>query len=121
MSRILFIFRVSSSSIIRVLGNYYSFSSRSKLAKIVSKIPKSFVYLSYSGAKNIFRLPNISQFSQAILSKHQSLPFNHYLQILSSSKASIAPVGNGYNTSRYWEISLCGTTLIAQKPIHDNS
>ena len=36
------------------------------------------------------------------------------MQILSSSKASIAPVGNGYDTYRYWEIPLCGAALIAQ-------
>jgi len=36
------------------------------------------------------------------------------LQILLSSKASIAPVENGYDTYRYWEIPLCGAALIAQ-------
>jgi len=36
------------------------------------------------------------------------------LQILSSSKASIAPISTGYDTYRYWEIPLCGAALIAQ-------
>jgi hypothetical protein len=36
------------------------------------------------------------------------------LQILTRSKASIAPVGNGYDTYRYWEIPLCGAALITQ-------
>ena len=117
-----FISRLSPPSIIRILGNYYSFSSRSKLAKIVSKIPKSFVYLSYSGAKNVYRLPNIPILtSYPFKTSSYPLPFNYYLQILSSSKASIAPVGNGYDTYRYWEIPLCGAALIAQKSIHDNS
>jgi hypothetical protein len=64
--------RVSPPPIIRVLGNYDSFSSRTSIAKIVSKIPKSFVYLSYSGAK-IFIGYQISQFSQVILSIHQAI------------------------------------------------
>jgi len=110
-----FISRLSPPSIVRILGNYYSFSSRSKLAKIVSKIPKSFVYLSYSGAKNVYRLPNIPILtSYPFKTSSYPLPFNYYLQILSSSKASIAPVGNGYDTYRYWEIPLCGAALIAQ-------
>jgi len=110
-----FISRLSPPSIIRVLGNYSSFNSRSKLAKIVSKIPKSFVYLSYSGAKNVYRLPNIPILtSYPFITSSYPLPFNYYLQILSSSKASIAPVGNGYDTYRYWEIPLCGAALIAQ-------
>jgi hypothetical protein len=46
-----FISRLSPPSIIRVLGNYDSFNSRTSIAKIVSKIPISFVYLSYSVAK----------------------------------------------------------------------
>ena len=110
-----FISRLSPSSIVRILGNYYSFNSRSKLAKIVSKIPKSFVYLSYSGAKNVYRLPNIPILtSYPFITTSYPLSFNYYLQILSSSKASIAPVGNGYDTYRYWEIPLCGAALIAQ-------
>jgi len=107
--------RVSPPSIIRVLGNYDSFSSRTSIAKIVSKIPKSFVYLSYSGAKNIYRLPNIPILtSYPFKTSGSPLPFNYYLQILTGSKASIAPISTGYDTYRYWEIPLCGAGLIAQ-------
>jgi len=117
-----FISRLSPPSIIRVLGNYSSFNSRSKLAKIVSKIPKSFVYLSYSGARNVYRLPNIPILtSYPLNTSSYPLPFNYYLQILTGSKASIVPVGNGYDTYRYWEIPFYDAALIAQKPIHDNS
>ena len=107
--------RLSPPSIVRVLGNYDSFNSRSKLAKIVSKIPKSFVYLSYSGVKNVYRLPNIPILtSYPFNTSSYPLPFNHYLQILAGSKASIAPISTGYDTYRYWEIPLCGAALIAQ-------
>jgi hypothetical protein len=107
--------RVSPPSIIRILGNYDSFSSRTSIAKIVSEIPKSFVYLSYSGAKNIYRLPNIPILtSYPFKTSSYPLPFNHYLQILAGSKASIAPISTGYDTYRYWEIPLCGAALIAQ-------
>ncbi|MDT7885845.1 MAG: glycosyltransferase [Thermoproteota archaeon] len=107
--------RVSPPSIIRVLGNYDSFSSRTGIAKIVSKIPKSFVHLSYSGAKNIYRLPNIPILtSYPFKTSSYLLPFNYYLQILAGSKASIAPISTGYDTYRYWEIPLCGAALIAQ-------
>jgi spore maturation protein CgeB len=37
-----------------------------------------------------------------------------FRKMLTSSKVSIAPVGNSYDTYRYWEILLCRTTLIAQ-------
>jgi hypothetical protein len=88
-----FISRLSPPSIIRVLGNYDSFSSRISIAKIVSKIPKSFVYLSYSGPKNIYRLPNIPILtSYPFNTSSYLLPFNYYLQILAGSKASIAPI-----------------------------
>jgi hypothetical protein len=107
--------RLSPPSTVRVLGNYDSFNSRSKLAKIVSKIPKSFVYLSYSGTKNIYRLPNIPILtSYPFKTSSYLLPFNYYLQILAESKASIAPISTGYDTYRYWEIPLCGAALIAQ-------
>jgi hypothetical protein len=110
-----FIARLSPPSIIRVLGNYISFSFRTSIAKVVSRIPNSFVHLSYAGSKNIYRLPNIPILTNyPFKTLSGPLPFNYYLQILASSKASVAPIGNGFDTYRYWEIPLCGAALIAQ-------
>jgi hypothetical protein len=107
--------KATPPSIIRVLGNYDSFSSRTSVAKIVSKIPKSFVYLSYSKSKNINRLPSLPVLtSYPFEAISHPLPLNHYLQILTRSKASVAPISTGYDTYRYWEIPFCGAALIAQ-------